>query len=455
MEYDLLILGGGPGGYTAAERAGKAGLKVALFEKDNLGGVCLNEGCIPSKTLLNSAKLFSHARDSEVFGVSTTEVSFDQKRVIRRKNKIVRLLVSGIKQKMKQCNVEVIAAAASVKGRKDDLYEVIDAFDKTYTGKNLIIATGSEPIVPAVPGLKEALASGLAVTNQAILDLDTIPQHLVVIGAGIIGLEMASYFRTVGSEVTVIEMQDHVAGDIDRQLGDLLRQVLEKKGVKFLLEAQVTALDANAIHYRYQDQISQISTDKILCSAGRCPVADDLGLEKLGIVINNGAIQVDAGCRTNIPGVYAVGDVIGSWMLAHAAYREAEVAVNNILGQADEMSYEHCPCVIYTDPEVAWVGYSESEMERQGRKYRQVTIPFSYSGRYMAETEREPSLCKLILDEDSNTLAGCQLLGPYASEIIIAVGIMIERKLTLDEIKTQIFPHPTVAEVIREAIFML
>ncbi|MDI9460908.1 MAG: dihydrolipoyl dehydrogenase [Saccharofermentanales bacterium] len=455
MIYDLLIIGGGPGGYAAAERAGEARLTVALFEQNKLGGVCLNEGCIPSKTLLNSAKLYYQARNSQAFGIKTAATSYDQAQVIKRKNKVVRMLVAGVKQKMKAAGVEIIEAAARISGRDGDLFCLQDACGKKYLGRNLIIATGSVPIIPPVPGLNEALESGFAVTSRGILDLTEIPPHLVVIGAGVIGLEMASYYRTVGSEVTVIELRNQIAGEADPQLSGLLLKDLEQKGIRFLLGAKVTNIGADCVNYE-QDGLSQeLAADCVLCAAGRRPAISGLGLETLGIELQNGAVRTDAQGRTNVPGVYAVGDVNGSWMLAHAAYREAEVAVSTILGREDEVSYLNCPSVIYTSPEVAWVGLTEAEMEQAGKPYRKVELPFSYSGRYQAETEREASLCKLILDEESMTLAGCQLMGPYASEFIVAVGIMIKQKLTLDKIKAQIFPHPTVAEVIKEAIFML
>lgn len=455
MIYDLLIIGGGPGGYTAAERAGAAGLKVALFEQNKLGGVCLNEGCIPSKALLNSAKLYNQARDSQVFGIKTSETSYDQSQVIKRKNKVVRMLVAGVKQKMKASGVEVIEAAARISGRDGDLLCLHDAFDKKYSGRNLIIATGSVPAIPPIPGLKEALASGFVVTNRGILDLTEIPSHLVVIGAGVIGLEMASYYRTVGSEVTVIEQQKQIAGETDPQISELLLRDLERKGIRFLLGAKVTNVGTDFVSYEQDGIIQELAADCVLCAVGRRPAVSDLGLETIGIVLENGAVGTDAQGRTNVPGVYAVGDVNGIWMLAHAAYREAEAAVNTIIGREDKVSYLNCPSVIYTSPEVAWVGLTEADLEQAGKPYRKVELPFSYSGRYQAETEREASLCKLVLDKESMTLAGCQLMGPYASEFIVAVGIMIEQKLTLDEIKAQIFPHPTVAEVIREAIFML
>ena len=453
MIYDLLIIGGGPGGYTAAERAGAAGLKVALFEQNKLGGVCLNEGCIPSKALLNSAKLYNQARDSQVFGIKTSETSYDQSQVIKRKNKVVRMLVAGVKQKMKASGVEVIEAAARISGRDGDLLCLHDAFDKKYSGRNLIIATGSVPAIPPIPGLKEALASGFVVTNRGILDLTEIPSHLVVIGAGVIGLEMASYYRTVGSEVTVIEQQKKIAGETDPQISELLLRDLERKGIRFLLGAKVTNVGTDFVSYEQDGIIQELAADCVLCAVGRRPAVSDLGLETIGIVLKRRCR--DRCTRPHQCRVYAVGDVNGIWMLAHAAYREAEAAVNTIIGREDKVSYLNCPSVIYTSPEVAWVGLTEADLEQAGKPYRKVELPFSYSGRYQAETEREASLCKLVLDEESMTLAGCQLMGPYASEFIVAVGIMIEQKLTLDEIKAQIFPHPTVAEVIREAIFML
>ncbi len=454
MLYDLLILGGGPGGYTAAERAGQAGLKVALFEKDALGGVCLNEGCIPTKTMLNSAKLYDHANNSEVFAVKSLEVSFNQAQVVKRKNKVVKTLIGGVKAKMKNSGVEVIKAEASIRGKEDDLFRV-DALNEKHLGKNLLIATGSVPIVPPIPGLEEGLESGFVVTNKGILDLEEIPGKMTVIGGGVIGLEMACYFQTIGSKVTVIEMQDHIAGTTDSQISDMLQNIYTKKGINFLLEAKVTEVGDGYVRYELADESAVVAADIVLLSVGRSPAIEGYGLESLGVEVEGGAIKTDAQCRTNIPGVYAAGDVNGRWMLAHAASREAETAVNTVLGKEDEMSYNNCPGVIYTNPEVAYVGATTEELDLQGRPYKMVEIPFSYSGRYMAETNREQSLCKLIVSEDDQTLIGCHLLGPYVSEIIITAGIMIERKMTMEEIKKQIFPHPTVAEIIREGIFLL
>ena len=451
---DLIIIGGGPGGYLAAERAGHAGLSVTLFEKAELGGVCLNEGCIPSKTFLYSGKVFEHANNGKAFGVSADNAGIDQKAVVKRKNKVVKTNVLGVKGKMKANNVTVISAEARLAGRSGSNFKIV-AEDKDYEAKNVILATGSHAIVPPIKGVKEGLESGFVLSNKEILDLETIPEKLVVIGGGVIGLEMASYFLTVGSQVTVVEMLDHIAGDIDKEVGDLLQKTYAGKGMKFFLNSQVTAVEDGQVKFELDGKAEAVPADKVLLSVGRRPSIQDLGLESLGIYTEQGHIVTDDRGRTNVPGIYAVGDVNGRWMLAHAAYREAEVAVKTILGQKDKVRYNAMPSVIYTNPEVASVGLTEEECKDRGIEYKKVSIPMSYSGRFVAETDRERSLCKIIVDTAHDRLIGCHLLGSYASELIISAGIMIETEMTIDEIREAIFPHPTVAEVIREAVFML
>ncbi len=454
MIYDLMILGGGPAGYTGAERAGQAGLKTVLFEKSELGGVCLNEGCIPSKTLLNSAKILDAARGGKAFAVSASDLAIDQEKLIKRKNKIVRMLVSGIKTKMKEAAVDVIKANAVILGKEDDLF-LIEAAGEKYAGRNILICTGSVPVVPPIPGLQEGLASGFVVTNKGILDLEEIPKRLAVIGGGVIGLEMASYYCSAGSEVFVIEMQDGILAGNEPEISSMLQKAYEKKGIKFYLGTKLTEVKEKQILFEQDGLVSELEADIVLLSVGRKAVLTGFGLENIELEIEKGAIKTDNKCRSNVPGVYAAGDVNGRWMLAHAASREAEVAVNTILGKEDEMRYDNCPSVVYTNPEVVFVGATAKELDEAGIKYRTVKIPFAYSGRYLAETDREPSLCKLLVYEESDTVAGCHMMGSYVSEIIVAAGLMIERKMTVDQIKAQIFPHPTVAEVIREAIFML
>ena len=451
--HDLLIIGGGPGGYVAAERAGKAGLSVALFEKNKLGGVCLNEGCIPSKALLNSAKLLRHASDSDAFGVKSENVSYNQSTVVKRKNKVVRKLVLGVKNQMKEAGVELIEQGATILGKEGDLF-MVEADGVTYQGRNLIIATGSESVILPLPGVEEALGETV-LTNREILDLKEVPESLVVIGGGVIGLEMACSYQAVGSKVTVIEMLDHIAGNVDLEIGSRLQQVYEKLGMIFHLSARVTRVDKNTVFFEKDDKEQTAEGELILMSCGRRPVSTGFGLETLSVDMNRSAIKVNDKMETSCAGCYAIGDVIGGYMLAHAASREGEVAVNQILGIDDRMSNRAMPAVIYTDPEVANVGMTKAELDEAPIPYLEVELPMGWSGRYQAETERGTGLCRLLLHEEKKTLLGCHLLTPYASEMVLAFGIMIEQEMTLDQMKRTIFPHPTVCEIVREALFQL
>lgn len=452
--HDLIVIGGGPGGYLAAERAGQAGLDVVLFEKNKLGGVCLNEGCIPSKTLLNSAKVFEHASDGSVFGVTSENARIDQEAVIKRKNRVVRALVAGVKASMKQNNVTVVEKFAKITGKADGGYTV-EADGTVYKAKNLIIASGSEAIVPPIPGVKEGYEAGYVLTNREILDLTEIPETMAIVGGGVIGLEMASYFQTVGTKVTVVEMLDHIAGTTDREISTILLKNYEKKGIVFHLNAKVVGVEAGKVIYEKDGETMECAADYTLMSIGRRAVTKDIGLESIGVYTERGAIVVDDVCLTNVPNVYAIGDCNAKIMLAHVAYRQAEVAVNTILGKKDTMRYNAVPSVIYTNPEVATVGPSEDELIEKGVKYRKVVLPMAYSGRYQAETNRGDGIIKLIADGEKDRLLACHLIGSYASEFVVAAGILIESELSIREIKEVIFPHPTVAEIIREAIFRL
>jgi len=452
--FDLLIIGGGPGGYLAAERAATGGFKVALFEERALGGVCLNEGCMPSKTLLNSAKYYDHARHGEAFGVSAQDVTFDHTKVIARKEQVVKTLVAGVGAKMKGRKVSVIKHRAQIIGKSADGFSVI-ADGETYSGKRLLIATGSSPLIPPIPGVDAGLQGGFVLTNREILDLTTLPKELVVIGGGVVGLEMAAYFQTVGSQVTVIETLDKIAGATDAEVSALLQKELMKKGVIFHLGAKVTEIGTEEVSYQQAGNIHKIKADKVLLSTGRRPNVQGIGLENLNIYVEHGAIVTDAHLRTNVPGIYAVGDVNGKYMLAHTAYREAEVAVNHMLGKRDYMRYTAVPSVIYTSPEVAGVGETEETAKKQGLDVEVVRVSMLYSGRYVAECNGEEGICKLIVEKKSRRLLGVHLLSPYASEIIYGAALMLETRLSIEEIKELIFPHPTVGEVIREGLFMI
>ena len=456
MVYDLIVIGGGPAGYLAAERAGHAGLKTAVIEKRALGGVCLNEGCIPSKAFLNSAKMYDHARHSEAFGVTCTGVSIDHAKVVARKNKVVKTLVSGVGFQMKQNHVDVITGTAKITGRnaEGNFTVMVDEKD-TYESKRLHIAAGSVPVVPPIPGVKEGVAAGFVLTNREVLDLPEIPKEFVVIGGGVIGLEMASYFNSVGSHVTVIEMLDKIAGPTDREISEILLKNYKKLGVEFKLSCKVTSVGTDSVSYEENGETKTVKADKVLLSIGRRAQTRDLGLETLGIETSRAGIVTDDRMRTNIAGVTAAGDINGTSMLAHTAYRESEVAVNNMIGKPDRMRYDAIPSVIYTNPEVASVGLTEEQARQRGIDVQVATVSMKYAGRYVAEVENGDGICKLIVDKKYNRLVGVHMIGSYCSEMIYGAAIMVETQMTIDDIKEIVFPHPTVSEVIREALFTL
>jgi len=444
--YDLIIIGGGPGGYMAAERAGHAGLNVLLVEKRALGGVCLNEGCIPSKTLLHSAKVFDYAMHGADYGVTTENAKLDHRFVISRKNKVVGTLVGGVKSLMKANKVTVVYGNAEIVDAK-----TVNVGDEVYSGERLMIATGSVPIIPPIDGLAAGIEKGFVLTSREILDLEEVPENLVVIGGGVVGLEMASYYNTAGSKVTVIEMLPKIAGAMDADISALLLKSYQKKGIEFMLDTKVTAVADDSVVY----DDGKIKADKVLLSIGRKPLIEGFGLENLGLVIENGAIKTDLHGLTSFPNVYAVGDVNGKYMLAHAAYREAEVAVSHMLGKADIMQYDAVPSVIYTSPEVASVGETEESAKSKGIDCAAVTVPMVYSGRYLAENAVTDGICKVVIDKKHRNIIGVHLYGSYASEIIISACMMIEAQMRIEEVQKVIFPHPTVSEMIREAVFRL
>ena len=450
--FDLIVIGGGPGGYLAAERGAHAGLKTLLLEKNSLGGVCLNEGCIPSKALLNSAKTYEHALHAAAFGVSCKDVTIDQAAVIARKRKVVRTLVSGVRAKMRSAGVTVVMAEATVTGR-DNQGITVTAEGKTYTGKNLIIATGSSPAVPPIPGIRENLGS-FVLTNREILDLEQIPEKLTVIGGGVIGLEMAAYYATVGSKVTVIEMLDHIAGPTDLEISGILQKELQKKGITFLLSHKCLGVEPGTVFAEAPsgEKVS-VPADKVLLSIGRRANTAGLGLESVGVNCDRGAVITDAQGRTNVPGIYAIGDVNGHHMLAHTAYREAEVAVNTILGKQDFMRYHANPSVIYTQPEIASVGKTEEECKAKGIDYEVQKLPMVYAGRFVAETEGMDGLCKILVDKKRRTILGVHLIGTYTGEMIWGAAEMLEMQMRVTDARQIIFPHPTVSEIIRETLW--
>ncbi len=450
--YELIILGGGPAGYNAAERAAAAGMKTLVIEGRALGGVCLNEGCVPTKTLLYSAKIFDYAKHSSAYGVNFENASIDHGFVVDRKDKVVKMLVGGIGATLKKAGVDVVSENGVITGRTAEGFTV-HAGNSDYTGRRLLICTGSTALVPPIPGLRESVASGFAMTNREILAEKKVPEHLVVIGGGVIGLEMASYFNSIGSKVTVVEMLDHIAGPTDREISSILQKNYMKRGVTFLLGAKVTEVGSGCVKYEINGKTESISADRVLVSIGRRAQTQGIGLESIGVLTERGAIVTNAECQTNVAGVWAAGDVNGKSMLAHTAYREGEVAVASMCGRHDSVNYDAIPACIYTNPEVASVGETEESAKQKGLDYLSKTVTLKMSGRYIAENEGGDGVIKVLVGREHKNIIGVHMIGSYASEMIYGAAIMVNRQMRVAEALRQVFPHPTVGEVLREALF--
>lgn len=449
MKFQVAIIGGGPAGYTAAEAAGKAGLSVVLFEKQNVGGVCLNEGCIPTKTLLYSAKTYDGARHAQKYAIGAAELSFDLPKIIARKQKVVRKLVLGVKGKLTSHGVTLVTGEASVVDKHH-----VQCGEEVYECDYLLLCTGSDTFIPPILGVEKVPYW----THRDALNNKELPASLAIIGGGVIGMEFASFFNSLGVEVTVIEMMDEILGGMDKELSGLLRAEYAKRGIRFMLSTKVVSLDNTEdgqvqVHYELSDGTGgAVAAEKLLMSVGRRPVTQGFGLENLHLDKNErGNVVVNAQMQTSEPTVYACGDLTGFSLLAHTAVREAEVAVHHITGQADAMSYRAIPGVVYTNPEIAGVGETEESLQKKGIAYRVSKLPMAFSGRFVAENEGVNGVCKLLLGED-DTVLGAHVLGNPASEIIVAAGMAIELKLKAADWKKIVFPHPTVGEIFKEAL---
>jgi dihydrolipoamide dehydrogenase len=452
MVYDLGIIGAGPAGYIAAERAGQKGLKVVLFEKENLGGVCLNEGCIPTKTLLYVAKLYDNAKNSDLYGLKCNDITFDFHHIMKRKNTVVKKLVGGVDVKMKTNKVDVVKDHVTIEGKEKELIK-LSAGDNTWSCKNILISTGSLPIMPPIKGLKREEIY----TNKEILEIEELPENLIIIGGGAVGMEFAGFFSSMGTKVSVFEIMPGILPGTDKEIARMLKNELGKKGVDFYLNARVkeikTGKDIMIALAESDEKQIEVSAEKLLVSAGREPVIKGIGLENIGVTTEKGRILVDDRCLTNIPNVYAAGDVTGKSFLAHTASRQGEVVVNNIVGIKDLMRYNAVPSVIYTNPEIASVGITEEEAQRKNIRYKISSLPMAYSGRFVAENEGKNGLIKIIAGEKYGEILGVHMIGNPSSEIIYGAAAMIEAELRIKDIREIVFPHPTVSEIFKEAVF--
>ena len=449
MKYYLAIIGGGPAGYTAAERASKAGKDVVLFEQNALGGTCLNVGCIPTKSLLYGAKQYYNATHAQKYGVTAENVSFDFAAMQKRKTIVVRKLVAGIKQRLNNEHCTLVNGFAKVISRTDELVS-IECNGESYESENLMICTGSTNFVPPIPGIKD---NAHVWDSTDALAANELPKSIIIVGGGVIGMEFATLYHELGVPVTVIEALPTILPNLDPEVVAVLAEKYKKAGINLMTSTKVESIEEYRVQTANADGVQTLEADKILVSVGRR--ANLNGLEALDdIELNRGAIVVDDFCKTNLANVYACGDVTGKIMLAHVASRQAEVAVGRMLKQIplQRIAYNAIPSVVYTNPEIASVGITVSQAESMSIPVDVKTLPMTFSGRFMAENEGETGLCKLITDAKNHSVLGVHMIGNPCSEFISAASFAVRMGYTTAEFQQVVFPHPTVSEILHEML---
>ena len=441
----MAIIGGGPAGYTAAEKASKAGKDVVLFEQNAVGGTCLNVGCIPTKSLLYGAKQYYNATHAAKYGVTAENVVFDYAAMQKRKTIVVRKLVAGIKQRLNNEHCTLVSGAASVISRTDELV-TISCNGETYEAQNLLICTGSTNFVPPIPGIKDNPAVWDSTDALAATEL---PASIIIVGGGVIGMEFATLYHELGVPVTVIEAMPTILPNLDQEVVSVLLEKYKKAGINILTSTKVESLDGGKVTANGE----VYEAEKVLVSVGRR--ANLQGLEALNdLELNRGAIVIDDFCKTNLPNVFAAGDVTGKIMLAHVAARQAEVCIGRLLKQIplQRIAYNAIPSVVYTNPEIASVGITEQQAESMSIPTEVRKLPMTFSGRFMAENEGETGLCKMVVDAKNHSVLGVHMIGNPCSEFIAAASFAVRMGYTTAEFEQVVFPHPTVSEILHEIL---
>ncbi|MFP4078036.1 MAG: dihydrolipoyl dehydrogenase [Candidatus Izemoplasmataceae bacterium] len=443
--HDLTIIGSGPGGYVAAIKAAQLGLDTAIIEKEAIGGVCLNWGCIPTKALLQSSKLYKDILDAKTFGVNvdTKSVSPDLDKMVKRKDKIVKKLTGGVGFLFKKNGVTVYNGEASVKDAHN-----IAVGDETIQTKHLIIATGAHPAVPPIEGLEDGLEKGFVHTSKTMLDVKEIPKKLTIIGGGIIGMEFATIYSTLGTEVTILEKMDDILIGVDTEIKEAYKKTLKKiKNLTIVSGADVSKVEKSSIAYALSGEKKSVEHDAVLLSTGMKPNLN--GLEALDLEKEKGFIKTDASLRTNVKDVYAIGDVNGKHMLAHVASKEGIVAVETILGHDKKVDYTKVPSGIYTFPEIAQVGMTEAEAKEKGIDYKVSTFPISANGKALAEGQ-STGMVKMLAETKYNEIIGVHILSDHATELISESVLGMTLEARAEDFAEAIHPHPTLSEMMHE-----
>lgn len=451
--FDLVIIGGGPGGYICAIRAAQLGMRVACVEKRGaLGGTCLNVGCIPSKALLHASELFAHCADLAIFGVKTGKVSLDLPAMMGHKDKTVSDLTKGIEFLFKKNKITYIAGTAKLAGQGQVEVRLNEGGAQVLSAAHIVIATGSAPA--SLPGIE--IDEDRIVSSTGALALKAVPKHLLVVGGGVIGLELGSVWARLGAQVTVVEFLDHIVPGADRDVGKNFQRMLKKQGMEFKLSTRVTGIEKSAKGLKISIEAAAGGTSEILdadvalIAIGRKPYTDDLGLEAIGVASDRGQIVTDPHYRTNVEGVYAIGDVIKGPMLAHKAEDEGVALAELLAGKAGHVNYAVIPSVIYTAPEVAWVGKTEEQLKADGIAYKAGKFPFAANARAKAAGDTE-GFVKVLADAATDRVLGVHMIGPDASNMIGEAALAMEFGASSEDIARTCHAHPTLSESLKEA----
>jgi dihydrolipoamide dehydrogenase len=448
-DYQVVVIGGGPGGYVAAIRAAQLGFKIAVIEKDTVGGLCLNWGCIPSKALLRNAEVLNLIKNSEEFGITFENLIYDFSKAVKRSRKVVRKLTTGVEFLLEKNNVELISDIASITG----LNEIkLENSNKVITTDNIILATGS--IFKQFPNLP--IDEKLVITSRQALELKEIPKSIAIVGGGATGIEFSYIFNAYGSEVTIIELTDRIVNKEDKDISKELTKSYQNKGINILTSTHISSLYVNeksvSVNLSSNGDSSSIEVDTVMVAVGAEANIENLGIKEIGVEIDNGWIKIDEYMSTNFSNIYAIGDVTGKLLQAHVASHQGVVAIEKIAGLNPEpiKNYYDMPRAIYSEPQVASIGLTEEEAKSKGYKIKVGTFPLSASGKALGSGDTE-GFSKLIFDSEIGELLGAHMIGSNVSELLGEIGILKLLEGSSKEIGDLVHPHPTISEILKES----
>lgn len=441
MVFDVAILGGGPGGYVAAIKAAQLGLKVLLIEREKLGGVCLNRGCIPTKTLLKCSETFKSMKDSERYGIYAEKVRLDFGKMMARKDEVVKTLISGIESLVRSNGIEFVKGEGRIINPG-----TVRVGSTDYSARNIIIATGSRSVVPNIEGIHDSCV----LDSDAVLSMKSLPSSVSIIGGGVIGVELGIMLSELGCSVNIIEMLDEILSNFDCDIVQKAKRMLVNNKIGVFTGARVTKIDSGRVTFEMDGKTQTIQSERVLIATGRVPNTEKSELDRLGIKHNNGRIETNDRMQTNVSGIYAIGDVNGKFMLAHVASAEGIVAAGNIAGQDLKMNYSAVPQCVYTHPEIACVGMTEKEAKEKGYTVKIGRFPLSANGKSVSEGKTD-GMVKIISDDSTGEILGVHMMCSHATEMISESVLAMNLEATVKEIAGTIHPHPTVSEAIMEA----